>query len=158
LVCAWLRWIRNLDELDAIDGRGLNGVSIPEIMKAAKLTHGPFYNHFASTALVEGKPEANARAHAGVPHDPVDHFRDKRFPGLMAICVGLVQSERVVSAAQGPPSRVEPWSLLVELSPAPTNVVRRETSPRRSTTGTTRGTVVAAGVPTTSRQKGHYET
>jgi TetR/AcrR family transcriptional repressor of nem operon len=28
--------------------RGLNGVSVPEIMKAAKLTHGPFYNHFAS--------------------------------------------------------------------------------------------------------------
>jgi TetR/AcrR family transcriptional regulator, transcriptional repressor for nem operon len=27
---------------------GLNGVSIPEIMKAAQLTHGPFYNHFAS--------------------------------------------------------------------------------------------------------------
>jgi TetR/AcrR family transcriptional repressor of nem operon len=28
--------------------RGLDGVSVPEIMKAAKLTHGPFYNHFAS--------------------------------------------------------------------------------------------------------------
>jgi TetR/AcrR family transcriptional repressor of nem operon len=28
--------------------RGLNGVSVPEIMKAARLTHGPFYNHFAS--------------------------------------------------------------------------------------------------------------
>jgi TetR/AcrR family transcriptional repressor of nem operon len=28
--------------------RGLNGVSVPEIMKAAQLTHGPFYNHFAS--------------------------------------------------------------------------------------------------------------
>jgi TetR/AcrR family transcriptional repressor of nem operon len=28
--------------------RGLNGVSVPEIMKAAKLTHGPFYNHFSS--------------------------------------------------------------------------------------------------------------
>ena len=27
---------------------GLNGVSVPEIMKAAQLTHGPFYNHFAS--------------------------------------------------------------------------------------------------------------
>jgi TetR/AcrR family transcriptional repressor of nem operon len=28
--------------------RGINGVSLPEIMKAAQLTHGPFYNHFAS--------------------------------------------------------------------------------------------------------------
>ncbi len=27
---------------------GLNGVSVPQIMKAARLTHGPFYNHFAS--------------------------------------------------------------------------------------------------------------
>jgi len=28
--------------------RGLNGVSVPQIMKAARLTHGPFYNHFES--------------------------------------------------------------------------------------------------------------
>ena len=28
--------------------RGIGGVSLPEIMKAAQLTHGPFYNHFAS--------------------------------------------------------------------------------------------------------------
>jgi TetR/AcrR family transcriptional repressor of nem operon len=28
--------------------RGLNGVGVREIMKAAKLTHGPFYSHFAS--------------------------------------------------------------------------------------------------------------
>lgn len=28
--------------------RGIGGVSVPEIMKAAHLTHGPFYNHFAS--------------------------------------------------------------------------------------------------------------
>jgi TetR/AcrR family transcriptional regulator, transcriptional repressor for nem operon len=28
--------------------RGIGGVSVPEIMKAAQLTHGPFYNHFAS--------------------------------------------------------------------------------------------------------------
>src|SRR5438552_8769081 len=25
---------------------GLDGVSVPQIMKAARLTHGPFYNHF----------------------------------------------------------------------------------------------------------------
>jgi TetR/AcrR family transcriptional repressor of nem operon len=28
--------------------RGFSGVSINEVMKAAGLTHGPFYNHFAS--------------------------------------------------------------------------------------------------------------
>ena len=28
--------------------RGIGGVSLPEVMKAAELTHGPFYNHFAS--------------------------------------------------------------------------------------------------------------
>jgi TetR/AcrR family transcriptional repressor of nem operon len=28
--------------------RGIGGVSLPEIMKAAELTHGPFYNHFES--------------------------------------------------------------------------------------------------------------
>jgi TetR/AcrR family transcriptional regulator, transcriptional repressor for nem operon len=28
--------------------RGFSGVSVGEIMKAAGLTHGPFYNHFAS--------------------------------------------------------------------------------------------------------------
>jgi TetR/AcrR family transcriptional repressor of nem operon len=28
--------------------RGFGGVSVPDIMKAARLTHGPFYNHFAS--------------------------------------------------------------------------------------------------------------
>ena len=28
--------------------RGIGGVSLPEIMKAAQLTHGPFYNHFES--------------------------------------------------------------------------------------------------------------
>jgi TetR/AcrR family transcriptional repressor of nem operon len=28
--------------------RGFSGVSVSEVMKAADLTHGPFYNHFAS--------------------------------------------------------------------------------------------------------------
>lgn len=28
--------------------RGFHGVSVSEVMKAAGLTHGPFYNHFAS--------------------------------------------------------------------------------------------------------------
>ena len=28
--------------------RGFDGVSVGEIMKATGLTHGPFYNHFAS--------------------------------------------------------------------------------------------------------------
>src|SRR5258707_6525774 len=28
--------------------RGFSGVSVSEVMKAAGLTHGPFYNHFAS--------------------------------------------------------------------------------------------------------------
>src|SRR6266404_3508417 len=28
--------------------RGFSGVSVSEIMKATGLTHGPFYNHFAS--------------------------------------------------------------------------------------------------------------
>ena len=28
--------------------RGFSGVSVDEVMKAAGLTHGPFYNHFAS--------------------------------------------------------------------------------------------------------------
>ena len=34
--------------------RGFSGVSVSEVMKAAGLTHGPFYNHFASKeALME---------------------------------------------------------------------------------------------------------
>ena len=28
--------------------RGFSGVSVDEVMKSAGLTHGPFYNHFAS--------------------------------------------------------------------------------------------------------------
>lgn len=47
--------------------RGLNGVSVPEIMKAAELTHGPFYNHFASKdALVA---ESIDRAMAAMMHE-----------------------------------------------------------------------------------------
>jgi TetR/AcrR family transcriptional regulator, transcriptional repressor for nem operon len=35
--------------------RGIAGVSLPEIMKAAQLTHGPFYNHFASKEALIAK-------------------------------------------------------------------------------------------------------
>lgn len=40
---------RILDEASRLfKARGFGGVSVAEIMKATGLTHGPFYNHFAS--------------------------------------------------------------------------------------------------------------
>jgi AcrR family transcriptional regulator len=91
--------------------RGLNGVSVPEIMKAAKLTHGLFYNHFASReALVTEVIDRIIGNSCMRPRIRLRFPFNQRW--LMAICVGLVQSERVVSAARGPQSRVEPWSLL----------------------------------------------
>jgi TetR/AcrR family transcriptional repressor of nem operon len=40
---------RILDEsIGLFRERGFSGVSVSEVMKAAGLTHGPFYNHFAS--------------------------------------------------------------------------------------------------------------
>jgi TetR/AcrR family transcriptional regulator, transcriptional repressor for nem operon len=44
---------RVLDEAARlIRDRGFDGVSIPEIMNAAGLTHGSFYNHFASKSAL----------------------------------------------------------------------------------------------------------
>ena len=41
--------LRILDEsIRLFRQRGFSGVSVNEVMKAAGLTHGPFYNHFAS--------------------------------------------------------------------------------------------------------------
>ncbi len=42
--------------------RGFTGVSVAEIMKAAQLTHGPFYNHFDSK---EALMTAGGGAHHG---------------------------------------------------------------------------------------------
>jgi TetR/AcrR family transcriptional repressor of nem operon len=48
--------------------RGFAGVSLGEIMKATGLTHGPFYNHFASkeALMAESVTEASAQALAGI--------------------------------------------------------------------------------------------
>ena len=43
--------------------RGFDGVSVADLMRAAGLTHGGFYNHFASKADLEA--QACARAFAG---------------------------------------------------------------------------------------------
>src|SRR5258707_198052 len=48
--------------------RGFSGVSVSEVMKAAGLTHGPFYNHFASKEelMAEALAYGVARSAAGV--------------------------------------------------------------------------------------------
>jgi TetR/AcrR family transcriptional regulator, transcriptional repressor for nem operon len=40
--------------------RGFSGVSVSEIMKATGLTHGPFYNHFASKEALMAESLAHA--------------------------------------------------------------------------------------------------
>jgi TetR/AcrR family transcriptional repressor of nem operon len=40
--------------------RGFSGVSVAEIMKATGLTHGPFYNHFASKEALMAESLAHA--------------------------------------------------------------------------------------------------
>ena len=42
--------------------RGFDGVSVAEIMKATGLTHGPFYNHFASKEALMAESVAHAVA------------------------------------------------------------------------------------------------
>jgi TetR/AcrR family transcriptional repressor of nem operon len=46
--------------------RGFAGVSVSEIMKATGLTHGPFYNHFASkeALMAEALADLSSRTHA----------------------------------------------------------------------------------------------
>lgn len=46
--------------------RGFAGVSVSEIMKATGLTHGPFYNHFASkeALMAEALADLSDRTHA----------------------------------------------------------------------------------------------
>ncbi|KGF82934.1 hypothetical protein IA69_04165 [Massilia sp. JS1662] len=46
--------------------RGFAGVSVGEIMKATGLTHGPFYNHFASkeALMAEALADLSSRTHA----------------------------------------------------------------------------------------------
>jgi TetR/AcrR family transcriptional repressor of nem operon len=48
--------------------RGFSGVSLAEIMKETGLTHGPFYNHFASkeALMAEAVAQASAEALAGL--------------------------------------------------------------------------------------------
>ncbi len=48
--------------------RGFAGVSVGEIMKATGLTHGPFYNHFASkeALMAEALADLSTRTHADV--------------------------------------------------------------------------------------------
>lgn len=48
--------------------RGFSGVSLSEIMKATGLTHGPFYNHFASkeALIAESMAHASAASMAGL--------------------------------------------------------------------------------------------
>lgn len=51
--------------------RGFDGVSVAEIMKATGLTHGPFYNHFASKEALMADSIAHASASTGVGLDAV---------------------------------------------------------------------------------------
>lgn len=44
--------------------RGFSGVSLAEIMKATGLTHGPFYNHFASKEALMAESLALATGHS----------------------------------------------------------------------------------------------
>jgi TetR/AcrR family transcriptional repressor of nem operon len=54
--------------------RGFSGVSVGEIMKETGLTHGPFYNHFASkeALMAESLAHASALALARVETVPPD--------------------------------------------------------------------------------------
>jgi TetR/AcrR family transcriptional repressor of nem operon len=45
--------------------RGFDGVSVGEIMKATGLTHGPFYNHFASKEALMAESLRHAATTAG---------------------------------------------------------------------------------------------
>jgi len=67
--------------------RGFSGVSVSEIMKATGLTHGPFYNHFASkeALIAESLTHASASSMAGLQaasasaesmRDYVQHYLD----------------------------------------------------------------------------------
>ncbi|WP_295990977.1 TetR/AcrR family transcriptional regulator [Rugamonas sp.] len=52
---------RILDEASRLfRERGFGGVSVSEIMKATGLTHGPFYNHFASKEALMAESLAHA--------------------------------------------------------------------------------------------------
>jgi len=54
---------RILDEASRLfRERGFDGVSVSEIMKATGLTHGPFYNHFASKEALMAESVAHAAA------------------------------------------------------------------------------------------------
>ena len=52
--------------------RGFSGVSLGEIMKATGLTHGPFYNHFASkeALMSEAVAFASQQSNAGIELTP----------------------------------------------------------------------------------------
>jgi TetR/AcrR family transcriptional regulator, transcriptional repressor for nem operon len=55
--------------------RGFSGVSVSEVMKAAGLTHGPFYNHFASkeALMAETLTRELQRATSGFDKLPPTH-------------------------------------------------------------------------------------
>jgi TetR/AcrR family transcriptional repressor of nem operon len=62
---------RILDEASRLfRERGFDGVSVAEIMKATGLTHGPFYNHFASKEALMAESVAHAAAASKAGMEP----------------------------------------------------------------------------------------
>ncbi|WP_413729409.1 TetR/AcrR family transcriptional regulator [Sodalis sp. RH22] len=114
--------------------RGFSGVSVAEIMKATGLTHGPFYNHFASKeALMQESFEYRAQTTlAGIDEaaatpagllDYVDHYlsvqhRDNPALGCLvsALATEIAREEtvrpsltRLVAATVERLTRYFPW-------------------------------------------------
>ena len=63
--------------------RGFEGVSVGELMKAAGLTHGPFYNHFASkeALMAEGLTRDMQRATSSYDSYPATQQGLERYIG-----------------------------------------------------------------------------
>lgn len=106
---------RILDEASRLfRERGFDGVSVSEIMKATGLTHGPFYNHFASkeALMAASVLHAMAASKAGLetarqsPEGMVDYVQTylsashRDDPGHGCLMSALGSEVRRVPAAQ----------------------------------------------------------
>ncbi|QNK65294.1 TetR/AcrR family transcriptional regulator [Variovorax sp. PAMC26660] len=77
--------------------RGFDGVSVSEIMKATGLTHGPFYNHFASKEALMAECIDHASAAALAQIDSVAETPD----GLLAYMRAYLSADHRDDRGQG---------------------------------------------------------
>ena len=62
--------------------RGFSAVTVSEVMKAAGLTHGPFYNHFASKESLMAETLTHEMQRATSDLDKLA-LRQKGFPSIL---------------------------------------------------------------------------